>query len=65
MLDPQGRGEVIATVTALCRERGITVVLITHHMALRERGVVLPEAIYTTDRLVSALRTLGREAGLC
>ena len=34
-------------------------------MALRERGVVLPEAIYTTDRLVSALRTLGREAGLC
>jgi len=34
-------------------------------MALRERGVVLPEAIYTTDRLVSALRALGREAGLC
>jgi len=32
MLDPQGRGEVIATVTALCRERGITVVLITHQM---------------------------------
>ena len=32
MLDPQGRGEVIRTVTALCREKGMTVVLITHHM---------------------------------
>jgi energy-coupling factor transport system ATP-binding protein len=32
MLDPQGREEVIRTVTALCREKGMTVVLITHHM---------------------------------
>ena len=32
MLDPQGRQEVISTVTRLCRERGMTVVLITHHM---------------------------------
>ena len=32
MLDPKGRSEVIETVTALCREKGITVVLITHHM---------------------------------
>ncbi len=32
MLDPQGRSEVIATVTRLCREKGMTVVLITHHM---------------------------------
>ena len=32
MLDPQGRREVIETVTALCREKGMTVVLITHHM---------------------------------
>lgn len=32
MLDPQGRQEVIATVTRLCRENGMTVVLITHHM---------------------------------
>ena len=32
MLDPQGRGEVIQTVTRLCREKGMTVVLITHHM---------------------------------
>ena len=32
MLDPQGRAEVISTVQRLCRENGITVVLITHHM---------------------------------
>ena len=32
MLDPQGRGEVLRTVTQLCREKGMTVVLITHHM---------------------------------
>ena len=32
MLDPQGRQEVISTVTRLCREQGMTVVLITHHM---------------------------------
>ena len=32
MLDPQGRKDVIATVTRLCRENGITVLLITHHM---------------------------------
>lgn len=32
MLDPRGRREVIETVTRLCREKGITVVLITHHM---------------------------------
>ena len=33
MLDPAGRQEVIDTVLRLNRERGITVVLITHHMA--------------------------------
>lgn len=32
MLDPQGRREVVSTVTRLCREKGMTVVLITHHM---------------------------------
>ena len=32
MLDPMGREEVISTVTRLCREKGMTVVLITHHM---------------------------------
>ena len=32
MLDPRGRRDVIDTVTRLCREKGMTVVLITHHM---------------------------------
>ena len=32
MLDPVGRAEVVSTVTKLCREKGMTVVLITHHM---------------------------------
>ncbi len=32
MLDPQGRTEVIETIKKLNRERGITVILITHYM---------------------------------
>lgn len=32
MLDPQGRDEVISTVTKLNKEKGITVVLVTHYM---------------------------------
>lgn len=42
MLDPQGREEVLSTVTKLCREKGMTVVLITHHM----------EECIGTDKLV-------------
>ena len=32
MLDPQGRREVVDTAYSLCQARGMTVVLITHHM---------------------------------
>ena len=32
MLDPRSRREVVGTVERLCREKGITVLLITHHM---------------------------------
>lgn len=32
MLDPQGRKDVIEEVMRLCRENGMTVILITHHM---------------------------------
>lgn len=32
MLDPQGRKDVIETISRLNREAGITIVLITHHM---------------------------------
>ena len=38
MLDPAGRREVIDTVRRLNRERGISVVLITHHMAEAENA---------------------------
>lgn len=36
MLDPIGRQEVLSTVHQLNREKGITVVLITHHMSEAE-----------------------------
>ena len=43
MLDPRGRKEVLSTVETLCREQGITVVLITHHMeeAARAHRVIV------------------------
>ena len=52
MLDPQGRQEVLSTISALCREHGITVVLITHHMteaALADRVVVMAEGRIIAD----------------
>lgn len=44
MLDPSGRAEVLRAIRRLNRERGITIILITHHMdeaALAGRVVVL------------------------
>ncbi len=38
MLDPEGRKEVLETVHRLNRERGMTVLLITHHMSEVERA---------------------------
>ena len=52
MLDPQGRAEVLDTIETLNREKGITVVLITHHMteAVRaERVIVLQEGGVLAD----------------
>ena len=52
MLDPVGRREVISTVTRLCREQGITVVLITHHMSEcvgADRLVVMSEGRIIAD----------------
>lgn len=52
MLDPQGRAEVLNTIETLNREKGITVVLITHHMteAVRaERVIVLHEGGVLAD----------------
>jgi energy-coupling factor transport system ATP-binding protein len=52
MLDPKGRREVIETVMRLNREKGITVVLITHHMdeaAKAGRVVVLHKGKVAAD----------------
>ena len=52
MLDPAGRREVVAAVEALCRDRGITVVLITHHMdeaARADRVIVMDRGRIALD----------------
>ena len=52
MLDPRGRREVVETVSRLNKEKGITVVLITHHMdeaALSDRVVVLHKGKVVAD----------------
>jgi len=52
MLDPRGRREVIETIEKLNREKGITVVLITHHMdeaARAQRVVVLHDGKIAAD----------------
>ena len=72
MLDPKGRKEVMDTVLKLNREKGITVVLITHHMdeaAKADRVVVLhkgkvrldgaPEEVFSQ---VETLHQLGLRA---
>ena len=68
MLDPRGRREVMETITKLNREKGITVVLITHHMdeaAKAQRVVVMhrgkvaadgtPEEVFTQVELLHEL----------
>ena len=52
MLDPRGRKEVIDTVRKLNAEKGITVILITHHMdeaAQAQRVVVLHKGSVAAD----------------
>ena len=52
MLDPRGRSEVMQTITKLNREKGITVVLITHHMdeaAQCDRVVVMHSGKVASD----------------
>ena len=52
MLDPQGRKDVIDTVKKLNKDKGITVVLITHHMdeaAQADRVVVINKGTVAAD----------------
>ena len=52
MLDPKGRRDVMQTIKQLNREKGITIVLITHHMdeaAQADRVVVLSKGKVAAD----------------
>ena len=52
MLDPTGRADVLRTIKALNQERGVTVVLITHHMdeaAQADRLVVMSKGRVVAD----------------
>ena len=52
MLDPRGRADVMETILRLNREKGITVVLITHHMdeaAMAQRVLVLHQGKVLSD----------------
>lgn len=52
MLDPSGRAEVMATIMELKRERGMTIILITHHMdeaAQADRVVVMEDGMVIDD----------------
>ena len=52
MLDPQGREEVLEAIHRLNREKGITIVLITHYMeeaALADRVVVMDGGVIVMD----------------
>ncbi len=52
MLDPRGRGEVMETIKRLNREKGITIVLITHYMeeaVQAGRVVVMDQGAVLTD----------------
>ncbi|MBR6840486.1 MAG: ATP-binding cassette domain-containing protein, partial [Oscillospiraceae bacterium] len=70
MLDPQGREEVIETVRQLCREKKMTVILITHHMEEcidADRVLVMSDGAVILDgspaEVFSQAETM-REAGL-
>lgn len=52
MLDPKGRKEVLDTIQRLNREKGITIVLITHYMeeaAMADRVIVMDEGRILLD----------------
>lgn len=52
MLDPKGRAEVINTVLKLNKEKGITVILITHfmeHAAFADRVIILNDGNIVAD----------------
>ena len=74
MLDPKGRREVMETIKMLNEEKGITIILITHHMdeaAQAQRVVVLskgqiaadgtPEEVFSNVELLHSIRLAAPE----
>ena len=74
MLDPRGRREVLDTILRLNREKGITVVLITHHMdeaakaqrvIVMDKGTVVadgtPEEVFSQVALLHSIRLAAPE----
>lgn len=69
MLDPKGRAEVMKTIRMLNREKGVTIVLITHYMeeaAQADRVVVVDEGEIVMDNVpkkvfsqVATMKNLG------
>ena len=52
MLDPKGRKEVMEVIGKLCKEKNITVILITHYMneaALADRAIVMDKGKIVLD----------------
>ena len=69
MLDPVGRQEVLSTIHRLNKEKGITVILITHHMNEAENAdyvIVMDDGVVAMEgtpkevfRKVEELRSIG------
>jgi len=58
MLDPKGRAEIVSTLTKLNREKGITVILITHYMEEAEnadRVIVMNDGEIIEDDIPSEI----------
>ena len=70
MLDPAGRREVVDTVTRLCRQEQVTIILITHHMDEcigADRLIVMSDGSVIADGTPGAVFSQGermRAAGL-
>ena len=70
MLDPKGRKEIIDTIVRLNREKGITIILITHFMEeaeLADRVLVMTDDAIVSDgppkKVFSDIETI-KSAGL-
>ena len=61
MLDPVGRQEVITTVTRLCREKGMTVVMVSSEL-MELRSICDRIAIVAEGKVVDVLETNASDA---